>query len=428
MGKPVNKIRRRLLIGGAVAAPLLGLAIARPGDNGGQHNAYFKGLQNSLQQAGLFKPTLVIDKAKLDHNIDRLLHHLPANKAFRAVAKSLPSLPLLQYVMQRTGSKRLMAFHQPFLNQLVQTIPDADVLLGKPMPVGAAERFYATAGGAFDPSRQLTWLVDSLPRLQRYAELANGNYGTIRVVLELDIGLHRGGFVQPQDTAEAIRQLQAHPKMQFAGFMGYEPHIVKIPGVLGGLEGAKADALAAYQTHVDAAIEVLGSQYQPDQLILNLGGSQTYQLYDEHVVANELAMGSGLVKPTDFDVDTLDDHQPATFIATPVLKTAGETQIPGIEFASGLLNWYDPNAAQSFFIYGGYWKAQFASPPGVQDNGLYGNSTNQAMVNGSSSVQLQENDFVFLRPTQSEFVFLQFGDIAVYDKGQIVDAWPILQN
>jgi len=39
---------------------------------------------------------------------------------------------------------------------------------------------------------------------------------------------------------------------------------------------------------------------------------------------------------------------------------------------------------------------------------------------------LQQDDFVFLRPTQSESVFLQFGDIWVYENGAITERWPII--
>jgi D-serine deaminase-like pyridoxal phosphate-dependent protein len=47
------------------------------------------------------------------------------------------------------------------------------------------------------------------------------------------------------------------------------------------------------------------------------------------------------------------------------------------------------------------------------------------MLNGSTSIGLEPGDWVFLRPTQSEFVFLQFGDIAVYEGSRIVDQWPV---
>ena len=35
-----------------------------------------------------------------------------------------------------------MVFHQPFLNLIANELPNTDVLLGKPMPVAAAARFY----------------------------------------------------------------------------------------------------------------------------------------------------------------------------------------------------------------------------------------------------------------------------------------------
>jgi D-serine deaminase-like pyridoxal phosphate-dependent protein len=45
------------------------------------------------------------------------------------------------------------------------------------------------------------------------------------------------------------------------------------------------------------------------------------------------------------------------------------------------------------------------------------------MLEGSSKVKLDQDDFVFMRPTESEGVFLQFGDIAVYDGAEIADWW-----
>ncbi|CAN0297617.1 unnamed protein product [Chrysoparadoxa australica] len=50
------------------------------------------------------------------------------------------------------------------------------------------------------------------------------------------------------------------------------------------------------------------------------------------------------------------------------------------------------------------------------------------MLNGSDSVKLAVDDFVFLRPTQSEAVFLQFGDIAVFDGLHITEQWPVFQQ
>src|SRR5690606_6642876 len=148
--------RRRLLLGAAIAAPLAAIVAAKPRARSGAHDAYFRSLQAALADAGLMRPTLVIDRAQLDHNLARLEANLPSSFAYRIVAKSLPSLSLIEYVRRATGSNRLMAFHQPFLNLVAARMSDAKLLLGKPMPIGAAQRFFAYhRNTAFDASAQI---------------------------------------------------------------------------------------------------------------------------------------------------------------------------------------------------------------------------------------------------------------------------------
>jgi D-serine deaminase-like pyridoxal phosphate-dependent protein len=68
------------------------------------------------------------------------------------------------------------------------------------------------------------------------------------------------------------------------------------------------------------------------------------------------------------------------------------------------------------------------APPGLLTNGVYGRSTNQDLANASTSVSIDVDDFVFLRPTQSESVFLQFGDLVVVRGNALVDRWPVLEQ
>lgn len=426
----MNRTRRLLLLA-AAAAPVAWLAAKKPRKAGGAHDDYFRGLQAALRQAGLFRPTLVVDRQQLAHNLGRLKANLPRNKKYRVVAKSLPSLPLIRDVRQAMQTDRLMVFHQPHLNLVAAEMPDAQMLLGKPMPVGAAQRFFRDyRPGRFDAAHQIEWLVDTPLRLTEYRELAAGELAgkRLRVNLELDVGLHRGGFRSAREVAEMVRLIRADPALEFSGFMGYEAHASKMPEATGGPRAALAKAMAFYGECVDAAREAFGEGFDPDALTLNAGGSSTYELYDESAPCNELAVGSALVKPTDFDTKTLADHRPASFIATPVLKALDRTEIPGLESMAGVFRAWDANTARTFYLYGGYWLADVVSPPGLQRNGIWGHSTNQDMLNGSTDVRLGVGDFVFLRPHQSEFVFLQFGDIAVYDQGQIVDYWPVFEE
>jgi D-serine deaminase-like pyridoxal phosphate-dependent protein len=83
---------------------------------------------------------------------------------------------------------------------------------------------------------------------------------------------------------------------------------------------------------------------------------------------------------------------------------------------------------QTFFIYGGKWLAKYEAPSGLQDNGLFGPSTNQDMVNGSNKIDIGVDDHVFLRPSQSESVFLQFGDLLIVRNQIIQQSWSILKQ
>lgn len=416
--------RRHLIIGSLLGGGALATAL-KPQDQGAGHSAYFKAISKALDTASAAKPTLVIDKQKLLANIKTLKSHIGHRFAYRIVAKSLPSIDLLKTVMAAADTQRLMLFHQPFLTAVAQQLPDSDVLLGKPLPIAAAARFYQQLGGsAFSPSTQLQWLIDTPQRLQQYADLATERSTPMRINIEIDVGLHRGGVQNNADLTTMLVMIQQHPLLTFSGLMGYEPHIVKVPG---NAEDYRTRAMNIYRDRLECARQVLGHQW-PQQLTLNAGGSPTYQLYDNgDYPFNELAAGSCLVQPTDFDIPSLGDHISASFIATPVLKAMDDLQLP-VDYIGSLMSAWNPNRAKTFFTYGGYWKADPVSPPGLSVNPLYGRSTNQEMLNGSNAVELKVDDWVFLRPTQSEFVFLQFGTIAVYDSGHISEYWPVLSE
>lgn len=400
----------------------------RPRDEGAPYDEYFRSLNQELQKNGPMRPCLLIDLDRLDHNIDVVCAAIRAPKRFRVVAKSLPSVPLLQYVMQRAGTDRLMAFHQPFLNAEAEAFPDAEILLGKPLPVRSAALFYQQLKGRFDPSRQLQWLIDTPQRLQQYLELSNGLGATLRINIELDVGLHRGGVADAAQLRAILALLAANPtRLQLAGFMGYDPHVVKMPRFAGTPAQLFERVVATYRGFIDQARASHPSLWR-DDLVFNGAGSPTYRLYENDSLLNDVSVGSVLVKPTDFDLPILRDHRPAAFIATPVLKASRGLRLPGIDQLGAALAWWDPNRRQTFFLYGGHWMARYESPRGLRSNSLFGVSSNQEMANGSESVALRVDDHVFLRPKQSEAVLLQFGDLLTLRGGRLEARWPVLQG
>ncbi|WP_175479158.1 MULTISPECIES: DSD1 family PLP-dependent enzyme [unclassified Pseudomonas] len=399
----------------------------RPTDKGGPYTDYFRALNQELKRQGPMRPLLLIDLDRLDHNIDAVMASVRrGGKHLRLVEKSLPSPGLLAYICKRAGTQRLMSFHQPFLNHDALAFPESDILLGKPLPVRSAEVFYQTHKGTFDPSRQLQWLLDTPAHLQQYLALAQSLGTRLRVNIELDVGLHRGGVADTVVLGQMLELIRANPRhLEFAGFMGYDPFVgMGVPGILGSADELFAKVMSLYTRYVDFTQQQFPSLWH-DGLTLNTAGSPSYRIHEREHLSSEVSVGTAMLKPTHYDLPSLVEHVPAAYIATPVLKSTGAVQIPALDGKSKLFSWWDTNQRETFFIYGGNWMAEFESPAGLQSNGLYGRSSNQEMVNGSATVGLAVDDQVFLRPTQTESVLLQFGDLIAVRGGKIVETWPV---
>lgn len=409
--------RRTVLTGSAAALTGLGIWTLRPKEVGAMHDPYFKQVCTALQQAGISRPALVVDQQRLTANIQAIRSSVSkAGLPLRVVAKSLPAPQLLETVMAGADTQRLMVFSAAMLAQLAALQPDADYLLGKPLPVSEFVRLAELAGPAF--AARVQWLIDTPERLAQYVQAAQAKGLTLRVSFEIDVGLHRGGFADARTLSQAVAAAEA-ARCQIAGLMGYDPHVPKMPDPA----SAYADSQKAYR----AAIRVLlDAGLDPANLILNSAGSPTFRRHCHGTAANEVSVGSAFVKPGDFDYPDLADLAAAAYIVTPVLKTIQNQLLPGAEAFASAMHWWDRNTAQGFFIHGGHWLAKPVSPAGLQYSGLFGRSSNQELLTGSARIKLRPDDAVVLRPDQSEALFLQFGDIAVFDGQQISSFWPTL--
>ncbi|WP_374568286.1 alanine racemase [Ideonella sp.] len=415
--------RRNLLLGGTAAAAAAAW-VARPNDQGGGHDSYFSQLAAAL--AGLpAMPMLVVDRQRLHANLAQIRQTAHAKLPLRVVVKSLPSLGLIDEALAAWQTPRAMLFNAPQLALVAKERPATDMLLGKPLPASAARWVLEQpAGDGFDPTRQIQWLIDTPQRLAEYRALAKARGQAMRVNIEIDVGLHRGGVESEAVLAQMLDLLKEEPLLPFAGFMGYDAHLAAIPDLAGNRASAQAEAQRRYSAMLALAQQRLGGP-QPGWT-LNAAGSPTFHLHDDQHAPNELSVGSAAVKPSDFDKPSLAALQPAAFIATPVLKVMDEFRLPvGAQTVSSLARWWDVNERRALAMHGGHWLADPVSPPGVAPSGLYGPSSNQQVMVASPSVPLAVGDWVFLRPRQSEAVFLQFGAIVVIDQGKPVERWPV---
>lgn len=356
----------------------------------------FPALDHALREAGIERPALILDLPAMRANLAHLAAHLPRSYAVRLADKSLPVPELLAEAMSALNTRRIMSFHLPLTGAVLDRFADAQILMGKPMPVAEAARFL----GSHPHAGQVIWLIDSATRAAEYAALAD-RFGPIQVAFELDIGLGRGGFQTPAE-------LPACPGLTPRALMGYEAHVSALPRLLGRGPRAQAAAMARLAAF-HAAL--------PGVEIVNTGGSSTALHLPQAGPGNELVVGSAIVKPSDFDQPVNSPLRPALFIASPVLKCVphGLPGHPRLSRALRALHLISPRIA---FIWGGKWMAKPVWPEGLRASPFYAPSSNQQ---GFACAQTPQR--VILRPTQSEAVLQQFPTLHLFDGTRISGAW-----
>ena len=371
---------------------------------------YFQQLTRDLKQQGTGTPQLVLDIKTFQDNLDVVRSKLPTQLKPRLVVKSLASMQLLKIASQKLNTQRFMLFHLPHLAEMMQAFEQADILLGKPMPIRAVELFYQSTA---QHNIYIQWLIDDLGRLQQYLEFAQRLNIRLNVNIEIDVGLHRGGVQNPQQFVALLKLIQQYPRhLKLSGLMGYDAHVAKLPKIITSPEKNYQQSQHTYQ-HYKAILQQQFPDLWHQNLCFNGGGSPTFMQHCQQSECNDLAFGSMLVKPSDFDLDHLSELKCALWIATPVLKVLPYSQLPGLELLNHL-----PHHYQALFVYGGYWRADYIYPEKSQPHILYGRSSNQEMLQVPKQCNIAVDDYVFLRPPQSEAIIPQFANLYAYEQGK----------
>ena len=311
----------------AVAALALGAGVLlRPEARAPQADADDDALAAELRAHAPSRPLALLDLDRLDANLAAVRAQLKPPQRLRLVTKSLPSLELILYALERSGASGLMVFHAPFLPDLLRaSAPDVDLLLGKPVSAAEAAELYDAIGAdaAEAASRRIQWLVSDAAMLDDYLALAAARGLVLRINLEIDVGLHRGGARDAAELRSLLERLRrAADRARFSGFMGYDGHVAHAPGFgpfasrEERVRSAFADMLARYEAFVSIARSEF-PDLVPAEPTWNGAGSLTYTLYPPDAVVNDLALGGALLMPSTYDVFTLATHRPALFLAAP---------------------------------------------------------------------------------------------------------------
>ena len=267
------------------------------------YQPYFDQLNSALKEKRGGTSAGMIDLDRLDSNLRGIRSTLDGFYKFRLVTQPLPSLRLLKYLMMRAETNRLMVFSEPLLTEILTELSSdsLDIFLGKPLPAAVFMRLTA-----YDQSTSVHWLSDTKERLNEYLSYAQQQSTQIKISLEIDVDLHRGGFQSIDNFSDVVRMIRQNGDyLVLTGLMGYDGYVPHVPLYINreqSIQRAFVRAQAKYRQFVDA----LGKHYDPkaiNQMTFNRSGSQTFMYYlqcQSITPVNDIAIGSGFLMPQQF--------------------------------------------------------------------------------------------------------------------------------
>ena len=389
--------------------------------------AYFQQIAADLDAAKVGSPVVLLDMDRADANIDAIASELVAPLSYRIVEKSLPSLDLLSYVSKRSGSDKLLVMHLPFLQPILDGLPDADILVGKAHLTAGVSAFFKglPAGTDLDAlTARVAFMADGPERLAELVALAKSQSIKLRIAIEIDVGLRRSGLSDPAELAPMLQVLKDSSDVRFAGLLGYDGHVPHTPGgTLDAVNEAWAEATALYQSFVDVLTKDFPTLAALPDLVFNSGGTATFPMYKKGTPVNDVAVGGGVLRPGSYPDYVISMLKPAIFIAAPVIKQYDKPLLPFFteEQSTELLS-----GRQGITVHGGRWPAYYTYPEDVQLAPLVNDPTefsmvpNQGLLTAPPGTKIKAGDWLFMHPKESDALF-QFEQVLQVRGGHLTE-------
>jgi D-serine deaminase-like pyridoxal phosphate-dependent protein len=131
--------------------------------------------------------------------------------------------------------------------------------------------------------------VDSRENVRELAEAARKSGGTLRVVIEINIGMNRAGVEPGQPVLDLAAEIAGHPNLRLAGVMGWEAHATAITDPI-AKERTVADAIGLLTKSAE-----LCRQAGHDVQIVSCGGTGTFLYCVKQPGVTEVQVGGAVM-------------------------------------------------------------------------------------------------------------------------------------
>jgi len=244
-------------------------------------------------------PSLVVDLAAFDHNVDEMARERPGS-ALRPHVKAFKSTALARRLRDRGGHRSFCCATLREMEGMVDAGLGEDLLL-------ANETLDAERLGRLvrrSPGR-VTVAVDSEATLEVAAR------ASASVLVDVDVGMPRCGC--PPEEAGPLAALATSRGVEVRGVMGYEGHVVGDPDRTRRAAEVRRSMDVLRRAFDDVAGAVGGGE-----LLVSAGGTGTYDLHDW---AHEVQAGSYALMDSHYEQLGLPFRQ-ALFVEATVISVS----------------------------------------------------------------------------------------------------------
>lgn len=227
-------------------------------------------------------PALVLDLDAFETNLQRMAAHCRANGlALRPHAKSHKSLEV---------ARRQIAAGA--IGQCCAKLGEAEalaeggiesILITSPIVAGEALGRLTRLNARMT---DLMLVVDSLANVRDLAARSLDARRTMKLLVDLDVGLHRTGVAGAAQARALALEIASHPFLQFVGLQGYAGHLMHLPD---RRERAAASLQAMHVLHL--AVEAVRDAGLAPRIVTG-GGTGTFDIDPVAQVLTEFQAGS----------------------------------------------------------------------------------------------------------------------------------------
>jgi D-serine deaminase-like pyridoxal phosphate-dependent protein len=167
----------------------------------------------------LSTPIPIVDLDRLERNLDRMASYASAHGlALRPHIKThkAPAVSKQQILRGAIG----LTCATPRELEVMSEVSNDLLLAYPPVGPGKLERVMAVS-----PTARLTIAVDSAAVIEDIAAAAARAGRTVRILIEIDMGLHRVGVTTPDDAVALAALVKARPPLEYAGIAFYPGHL-----------------------------------------------------------------------------------------------------------------------------------------------------------------------------------------------------------